>query len=340
VLESELALGESPASAYRSALVGILTSKSFFYLKEGSLDEYREQIDDWELASRLSYLLWGSMPDDALFAAAAEGKLRDPQVIRAQLARMLTDEKIERLHRRLPATVARSHRVGAVAPDRRLYPDYDTWLERSMVLETKAYFQAMLRENRSLREFLISDWTIVNERLARHYGLPVPGGQGFQKVKLRPEDHRGGLLTHASILSLTSDGSRHRPVHRGVWVSEAIFGRTFASASECRSARTHAPQRTEGDDPSATRPTPRMPCAAFRHRTIDPLGFAFDHLMPSAWRGGRVDGGGGANPPVNASGVLSDGRASGGRIRPPRGGPRSLRRGVRRSTGHIAPVAP
>ncbi len=98
VVESELAAGESPASAYRSALVGILASKSFFYVEEGSADERREQVNDWELASRLSYLLWGSMPDDALFAVAAAGKLRDPQVIRSQLARMLANEKIERLH--------------------------------------------------------------------------------------------------------------------------------------------------------------------------------------------------------------------------------------------------
>jgi len=315
VLESELALGESPASAYRSALVGILTSKSFFYLKEGSLDEYREQVDDWESASRLSYLLWGSMPDDVLFRAAAEGKLRDRQVLRAQLARMLTDEKIERFSDAFPQQWLQLHRVGAVAPDRRLFPDYDAWLERSMVLETKAYFQAMLRENRSLREFLISDWTIVNERLARHYGLPVPEGPGFQKVKLRPEDHRGGLLTQASILSLTSDGSRHRPVHRGVWVSEAIFGRTPPPPPP----NVDPLEPTPLNEPKATirrqleAHATHAVCASC-HRTIDPLGFAFDHFdAVGAWRTEeRVDGGKGANPPVNASGVLSDGRAFSG----------------------------
>jgi hypothetical protein len=312
VLESELALGESPASAYRAALVGILASKNFFYLKEGSLDENRAQVDDWELAARLSYLLWGSMPDDALLAAAAEGKLRDPQVIRAQLARMLTDAKIERFTDTFPQQWLQLHRVGAVAPDRRLYPDYDAWLERSMVLETKAYFQAMLRESRSLREFLISDWTIVNARLARHYGLPEPVGQGFQKVKLRSEDHRGGLLTQASILSLTSDGSRHRPVHRGVWVSEAIYGRTPAPPPP----NVDPLEPTPLNEPKATirrqleAHATHAVCASC-HRTIDPLGFAFDHFDAiGAWRTEeRVDGGKGANPPVNASGVLADGRA-------------------------------
>jgi len=180
------------------------------------------------------------------------------------------------------------------------------------VLETKAYFQAMLRENRSLREFLISDWTIVNERVARHYGLPVPEGQGFQKVKLRPEDHRGGLLTQASILSLTSDGSRHRPVHRGVWVSEAIFGRTPPPPPP----NVDPLEPTPLNEPKATirrqleAHATHAVCASC-HRTIDPLGFAFDHFDAiGAWRTEeRVDGGKGANPPVNASGVLSDGRA-------------------------------
>lgn len=315
VMESELASGESPATAYRSALVGILTSKSFFYLKEGSMDEYRAQADDWELASRLSYLLWGSMPDDALFAAAAAGKLREPDVMRAQLARMLADEKIERFADAFPQQWLQLHRVGAVAPDKRLYPDYDAWLERSMVLETKAYFQAMLRENRSLREFLISDWTIINERLARHYGLPAPESQGFQKVKLRPEDHRGGLLTQASILSLTSDGSRHRPVHRGVWVSEAILGRTPPPPPP----NVDPLEPTPLNEPKATirrqleAHATHAVCASC-HRTIDPLGFAFDHFdAVGAWRTEeRVDGGKGANPPVNASGVLADGRAFNG----------------------------
>jgi hypothetical protein len=315
VLESEIAMGESSAAAYRAALVGILTSKNFFYLEEGSADERRALVNDWELASRLSYLFWGSMPDDALFAAAAAGNLRNPQVLRTQLARMLADEKISRFIDSFPQQWLQLHRVGMSAPDQQLFPDYDAWLERSMVLETKTYFESVLRENLSLREFLTSNWTMCNARLARHYGLPIPEGQGFQKVKLRPEDHRGGLLTQASILSLSSDGTRHRPVHRGVWVSEAIFGRT-------------PPPPPPNVDP--LEPTPvNLPKATIRqqleghathavcascHRTIDPLGFAFDHYdAVGAWRTEeRVSGGKGANPPVNAAGVLPDGRAFSG----------------------------
>ncbi|HSI35919.1 MAG: DUF1592 domain-containing protein [Phycisphaerae bacterium] len=315
IVEGELAVGEPPAAAYRAALVGILTSKNFFYIAEGSADERRDQVNDWELASRLSYLLWGSMPDDALFAAAADGKLRDPQVLRAQFARMLADGKVDRFTDAFPHQWLQLHRVGAFAPDQRLYPDYDAWLERSMVLETKAYFRAMLGENRSLREFLTSDWTVVNERLARHYGLPAPAGQGFEKVALRPDDHRGGLLTQASILSLTSDGARHRPVHRGVWVSEAIFGRTPPPPPP----NVDPLEPTPVNEPKATirrqleAHATNAVCASC-HRTIDPLGFAFDNFdAVGAWRTEeRVDGGKGTNPPVNASGVLPDGRAFSG----------------------------
>ncbi|QDU96609.1 DUF1592 domain-containing protein [Lignipirellula cremea] len=315
VLESELAVGASSAAAYRAALVGILTSKSFFYIEEGSADEHREQVNDWELATRLSYLLWGSMPDEALFAAAADGKLRDHSVLRTQFARMLADEKIERFTDAFPQQWLQLHRVGAVAPDPQLYPDYDAWLERSMVLETKAYFRTMLDENRSLREFLVSDWTIANERLARHYGLPTPAAPGFQKVKLRPQDHRGGLLTQASILSLTSDGSRHRPVHRGVWVSEAIYGRTPPPPPPNVEPLVPTPL----NEPKATirqqveAHATQAVCASC-HRGIDPLGFAFDHYdAVGAWRTvERVDGGKGENPPVNAAGVLPDGQAFAG----------------------------
>lgn len=311
VLESEVARGESPAVAYRAALVGILTSKNFFYLEEGSADERREQVNDWELASRLSYLLWGSMPDDTLLAVAAAGNLRDPAVIRGQLARMLADEKIARFVDAFPQQWLQLHRVGTFAPDPLLYPDYDAWLERSMVLETKAYFETVLRENRSLREFLISDWTMLNARLAPHYGLPIPEGQGFQKVKLRPDDHRGGLLTQASILSLSSDGTRHRPVHRGVWVSEAIFGRTPPPPPP----NVEPLEPTPSNEPKATirqqleAHATHAVCASC-HRTIDPLGLAFDHFdAVGAWRTEeQVNGGKGANPPVNAAGVLPDGR--------------------------------
>ena len=112
------------------------------------------------------------------------------------------------------------------APDKALYPDYDENLEGSMIAETIGFFGEMMRKNGSLREFLDSDWTMLNERLAEHYGISGIRGDALQRVALKPGNHRGGLLTHGSILSLTSDGTRHRPVHRGVWVMESIFGKS------------------------------------------------------------------------------------------------------------------
>ena len=176
---------------------------------------------------------------------------------------MLADPKIDRFTESFPRQWLQLHRVGAFPPDAGLYPDYDKWLEQSMVLETTGYFGEVFSQNLPLREFLVSDWTMLNPRLAMHYGLPRPAASGLQRVTLRPEDHRGGLLTQASILSLTSDGTRHRPVHRGVWVSEAdLRPHSAASAAERRTARADA-RATSRRPRSAcnSKRTPRTPSA-------------------------------------------------------------------------------
>jgi len=312
LLQSELKAGESFRSAYRAALVGVLTSKNFYYLEEGEPTTRRGTVTDWELASRLSYFLWSSMPDVELFAAARAGTLTKPDGLRAQLARMLDDKKIDRFTTSFPKQWLQLHRVGQFPPDPELYPDYDKWLEQSMVHETTLYFDTAFKENLALREFLVSDWTILNPRLAMHYGLPQPQGTHFQRVKLRPEDHRGGLLTHASVLSLTSDGTRHRPVHRGVWVSEAIFGRTPPppppNVEPLEPTPSNKPKATVRQqlEAHATHAT----CASC-HRKIDPLGLAFDNFDAiGRWRiTEQVPGGRGDDPPVNAAGVVPNGRA-------------------------------
>lgn len=311
VLESELAAGEKFLPSYRTAMLGILTSKNFYYLEEGSPTENRSRVNDWELASRLSYFLWNSMPDEELFAAARQGTLHQPQELRAQLTRMLVDPRISRFTKSFPMQWLQLHRVGQFPADPELYPDYDNWLETSMVLETTHYFDTVFRENRSVQEFLTSDWTMINPRLAMHYGLPIPEATGFRKLTLRQGDHRGGLLTQASILTLTSDGSRHRPVHRGVWVSEAIFGRTPPPPPP--NVEPLAP--TPSNQPKATirqqleAHATHATCASC-HQKIDPLGLAFDSFDAiGRWRTEEtVVGGQGANPPVNASGRLADGR--------------------------------
>jgi len=310
--ESERQAGENFRSAHRTAMLGILASKNFYYLEEGTPGTPRAKITDGELAARLSYFLWSSLPDDELFAAARAGTLKQPEVLRAQLKRLCADPKIERFTTAFPRQWLQLHRVGQFPADAELYPDYDAWLEESMVQESTLYFATVFREDLSLREFLTSDWTILNPRLALHYGRPLLPEVGFQKVKLRPADHRGGLLTHAAILSLTSDGTRHRPVHRGVWVSEAIFGRTPPPP----------PPNVEPLEPTpSNRPkaTIRMQleahathniCAAC-HQKIDPLGFAFDNFDAiGRWRTHeKVPGGQGDDPPVNASGTLPNGQA-------------------------------
>jgi hypothetical protein len=311
LLDGELAVGETFRSAYRAALVAVLTSKNFYYLEEGSAAQRRETVNDWELATRLSYFLWSSLPDEELRTLAAQGQLHHPEVLRAQLARMLADRKLKRFAESFPRQWLQLHRVGAFPPDAGLYPDYDRWLERSMVLETTGYFSEVFSKNLSLREFLVSDWTILNSRLAMHYGLPRPAATELQRVSLNPDSHRGGLLTQASILSLTSDGTRHRPVHRGVWVSEAIFGRTPPPPPP--NVEPLAP--TPSNQPKATirlqleAHATHATCASC-HQKIDPLGFAFDNFDAiGRWRTReQVAGGQGDDPLVNASGQLPDGR--------------------------------
>jgi len=315
IVESEVAAGEKFRAAYRSAMIGVLSSKNFYYLEEGSPTERRATVTDVELASRLSYFLWGSMPDDELTAAARSGALHDPKTLQAQLTRMLADPKTSRFAAAFPKQWLQLHRVGVFPPDPKLYPEYDRWLETSMVLESTHYFGEMFAKNLPLREFLTSNWTMANPRLALHYGLQPVTESGFQRVALRPEDHRGGLLTQASVLMLTSDGTRHRPVHRGVWVSEAIFGRTPPPPPP----NVEPLEPTPVDKPKATirqqleAHATHSICASC-HKNIDPLGFAFDNYDAIGnWRTEeKMTAGKGANPPVNASGTLPDGRSFAG----------------------------
>jgi hypothetical protein len=312
IVADERAAGEPFRAAYLSALAAILVSNEFLYLQQGSPTEQRSRLDDIELASRLSYFLWSSLPDEPLLAAARGGVLHKPDVLRSQATRMMADPRIARFTSAFPRQWLQLHRVGMFQPDRTLYPDYEQWLEKSFKEETVRYFAEMFRENLPIREFLDSDWTILNPRLAEHYGLPSPPTGEFARVSLPPESHRGGILTHGSLLSLTSDGTRHRPVHRGVLVSEAIFGVTPPPP----------PPNVEPLPPTpadVAKATVRMQLAAHSthaacaacHRKIDPLGLAFDNFDAiGRWRSvERVTAGQGDDPPVDASGTLADGRS-------------------------------
>lgn len=307
--QSERDAGESLVDAYRVALQGILTSRHFIYLVEGD-PQAREQLHDWELASRLSYFLWSSMPDDPLFAAAKAGSLKGDGLAN-EVDRMLASSKPDRFIDDFARQWLQLHRLGMFPPDNKLYPTYDSWLEVSLRREPIEYFREIFQKNLPIDNFIDSDWTIANTRLCDFYGLPEPSREGFQRVALKPEDHRGGLLTMGAVLGLTSDGTRHRPVHRGVWVSEAIFGKTPPSPpanvdpiepNTAEGPKTTIRQKIESHRNNAN-------CAAC-HSKIDHFGIAWDNYNAiGQWRTReRVEKGIGEDPLIDASGEMPDGR--------------------------------
>ncbi len=306
----ELEAGEKPADAYRVALQGVLTSRHFIYLVEGD-PVAREHLTDTELATRLSYFLWSSMPDDALFTAA-KGAALNGDGLKREVDRLLADGKAERFIDDFSRQWMQLHRVGMFPPDRTLYPTYDAWLEDSMRAEPVEFFREMFAKNLPLDSFIDSDWTVANARLSEFYGLPESGSGGFERVALKPEDKRGGLLTMGAVLGLTSDGTRHRPVHRGVWLSEVILGKTPPPPP----ANVPAIEPNPPTDPKATlrdklaAHASDANCAAC-HAKLDPLGLAWENYDAiGQWRTReKVPTGVGEDPPVNPAGKMPDGRA-------------------------------
>lgn len=302
--------GEKLADAYRVALQGVLTSRHFIYLVEGD-PVPRERLTDAELASRLSYFLWSSMPDDALFTAAKGGTLNGDG-LKKEVDRLLADGKASRFIDDFSRQWLQLHRVGMFPPDKKLYPTYDAWLEDSMRAEPVEFFREMFAKNLPIDGFIHSDWTVVNARLCEFYGLPESKTGAFERVSLKPENRRGGLLTMGAVLGLTSDGTRHRPVHRGVWLSEVVLGKT--------------PPPPPANVPAIEPPTPQSPKATLRqkieghrnnancaacHAKLDPLGLAWDNYDAiGQWRTHeKIVAGVGNDPVINAAGEMPDGRA-------------------------------
>jgi hypothetical protein len=310
IVENEMAAGEKFVNAIKTAMTGVLCSKGFLFIAEGDPNSDRLTLNNWEIASRLSYLLWSTMPDAELFAAAEKGKLRDRGELKRQVTRMLADPRAKRFSASFSAQWLHLRKVGMFPPDKRIYGNYDQHLEKSMIGETQSFFQEVLEQELTLREFIDSDWTMLNPRLAKFYGIENITKDEFQRVALKADSHRGGLLTHASILSLTSDGTRHRPVHRGVWLSETILGKTPPPPP----VNVNPVEPNPVDQAKATL---RMKLDAHKHdarcaschRKIDPLGFAFDNFNAiGEWRTHEKVAGTGADPIVDASGELPDGR--------------------------------
>ncbi len=301
--------GEKAQDAYRTAMLRVLTSRNFIYLVEGE-PKARKHLTDHELASRLSYFLWSSMPDDDLFAEANAGTLKDGE-LKKQVDRMMTDDRIERFVDDFSRQWLQLHRVGMFPPDKKLYPTYDDWLETSMRNEPVEYFREILTKNQPIEGLLDSDWTMANARLCDFYGLTEPKGSGFQRVSLKPEDHRGGLLTMGAVLGLTSDGTRHKPVNRGIWVSEAILGKTPPTPpANVDPIEPVPPKGTKITIRQRIEAHAKNPNCVACHRKIDPLGLAFDQYDAiGQWRiREQVPTGVGEDPLVDASGVMPDGR--------------------------------
>ena len=313
--QMDVEAGDKIEDAFRTAILRVLTSRNFIYLVEGE-PKPREMLNEHELASRLSYFLWSSMPDNTLFSKANEGKLNGLELDK-QVDRMLSDARIERFVDDFSRQWLQLHRVGMFPPDKKLYPKYDDWLETSMAHEPVEFFRELLRNNLPIESLLDSEWTMANARLCDFYGLPEPTKQGFQRVSLKPEHNRGGLLTMGGVLGLTSDGTRHRPVHRGVWLSETIFNKTPPPPPA--NVDPIEPVPPEGEKITIRQRMEahtRDPNCAACHKSIDPLGLAFDQYDAiGQWRTHEhIPTGVGKNPPVDASGTLTDGREFNGSV--------------------------
>jgi len=306
---TEREAGETTEVAYRVAMAGVLTSRHFIYIVEGD-HVPRELLNDSELASRLSYFLWSSMPDEGLFAAARSSALRGDG-LNKEVDRLLADRKASRFVDDFARQWLQLHRLGMFPPDKKLYPTYDPWLETSLRAEPVEFFRETFAKNLTIDSFIDSDWTMANARLCDFYGLPEPKIGEFQRVALKPENHRGGLLTMGAVLGLTSDGTRHRPVHRGVWVSEAIFATTPppppANVEPIEPNPPNSPKATIRQKIEAHRSN--ASCAAC-HAKIDHYGIAWDNYDAiGQWRTHeKVAQGTGEDPLIDASGVMPDGR--------------------------------
>lgn len=289
-------------------LRALLVSPHFLLRAEGTAGEGVQPLTDWELATRLSYFLWSSMPDDELFELARRGVLKDPAVLEAQALRLLKDSRASALAENFAPQWLQVRRLEEIHFDPKLFPAFDPRLRADMIREVVLFFEAVLREDRSVLDLLDADFTFVNDRLARHYGLAAPAGGGFERVKL-PDGRRGGVVTMAAVLAATSDPDRTSPVKRGKWVLEAILGTPppppVPDAANLKpepdDARLTLRQRMERHR--------RDPNCASCHSRMDPIGFGLENFDAlGVWR--ERDGG----LPLDVSAALPDGRAFKGPI--------------------------
>lgn len=313
--------GASFEQAVRVGVTAILCSPHFLLLNQPPPEG--KEVDDYTIASRMSYFLWSSLPDEELLKLAEAGKLRDPAVRRAEVARMLRDPKVERFVDNFTGQWLDLRELEFTTPDDKLYPEYDDLLLWSMEAETKGFFRHVLAENLSVLNFVDSDFAVLNQRMATHYGVPgVRGHEQFRMVPLPEDSIRGGVLTQASVLKVTANGTSTSPVLRGVWVLDKLLGQPApppppgvpAVEPDIRGATTIREQLAKHRENSS--------CARC-HARIDPPGFALEEFdVIGGWREKyrSLQGKGRPipktryyhGPPVESDGELVDGRAFSG----------------------------
>ena len=279
LVDAQLRAGANVDDAIRVGFKAILCSPKFLYLRNTP-----GKLTDHELACRLSYFFWSTMPDDALFDLAGKGKLNDPAELHNQVERMLNHPKAKAFTENFTGQWLNLRNIKATDPDAKLYPEFDPLLEYSMSRETQLYFEEILKRDRSALEFVASDWSILNNRMAVHYGIPGVQGQEFRKVQLPAGSHRGGVLTQASVLKVTANGTTTSPVLRGAWVLDRILGKPAspppndipAIEPDVRGTITIREQLAKHRNQAA--------CASC-HARIDPPGFALENFdVIGGWR--------------------------------------------------------
>ena len=299
--------GDSYSRAMRLALEAVLINPNFlFRIERDSADGAAHPVSDFDLASRLSYLLWSSMPDDELLKSAIAGELHKPEVLQSQVARMMADTKSQAFVRNFGGQWLQTRNLDVLKPDAAKFPDYGPELREDMRTETEMFFEEIVKEDRSILDFIDGDFTFLNERLARHYGIEGVTGPEFRRVKLDGAQ-RSGVLTQASVLTVSSYPTRTSPVIRGKWILENILNTPppppppDVPALDEKTLGQSASMRQQLEQHRAN------PACAGCHARMDPLGFGLENYDAiGRWR--TQDG----SFPVDSSGTLPNGKSFAG----------------------------
>lgn len=279
-LYETLRAGElSHEDAVVETLAAVLSAPGFLLLAEPSTESKRRPLNDWELASRLSYFLWSTMPDDHLFALAEQQKLSDPNVLSVEVERMLADEKAEAFFENFASQWLDLDAIYNIAINPEFFPDFDDATKDVMVAETIAFFTQLVKSNRSALDLIDSEDAILNGELAQHYGVPGVAGNELKPVSLPAESQRGGILTHGSILTLNSSGDDTHPIKRGVWVLERLLGDPPPPPPPA--VPTLAEESGNGDRQSLKEKLEahrQQEACMTCHQKIDPWGVAFENF--------------------------------------------------------------